>query len=187
MALHPPYPNFVNDFGGSSTVQQSLVPYPQYTYIFNNFEGFGTTYYQSIQIEFDKRFTQRIVLPGWLHAFAPDGQHQQRFLELHHRAASTSTTRSRNGPFPTRMSRKPSRQRNLRAAHRSWQEICQQPHHLATSWAAGRSAGFSTMKMAETSASPERSPFPNGFDRPLRESRPSRSAPLLTSARRTTG
>jgi hypothetical protein len=52
-----PYANFVNDFGGSSTVEQALVPYPQYSYIFNNFEGFGTTYYQSAQIELEKRFT----------------------------------------------------------------------------------------------------------------------------------
>ena len=33
------------------------MPYPQYSYIFNNFEGFGTTYYQSAQIEVEKRFT----------------------------------------------------------------------------------------------------------------------------------
>jgi Carboxypeptidase regulatory-like domain len=52
-----PYANFVSDFGGSSTVAQSLVPYPQYSYIFNNFEGFGTTYYESVQIEAEKRFT----------------------------------------------------------------------------------------------------------------------------------
>jgi hypothetical protein len=52
-----PYVNFVNDFGGSATVAQSLVPYPQYSYIFNNFEGFGTTYYQSAQLEIEKRFT----------------------------------------------------------------------------------------------------------------------------------
>jgi hypothetical protein len=52
-----PYANFVNDFGSSATVEQSLVPYPQYSYIFNNFEGYGTTYYQSAQIELEKRFT----------------------------------------------------------------------------------------------------------------------------------
>ncbi len=52
-----PYPKFASDFGGSSTVAQSLVPYPQFTYIFNNFEGFGTTYYQSAQIEVEKRFS----------------------------------------------------------------------------------------------------------------------------------
>jgi hypothetical protein len=52
-----PYANFVADFGGSATVAQSLEPYPQYSYIFNNFEGSGTTYYQSAQIELEKRFT----------------------------------------------------------------------------------------------------------------------------------
>lgn len=52
-----PYANFVNDFGGSATVAQALVPYPQYSYIFNNFEGSGTTYYQSMQVEVEKRFT----------------------------------------------------------------------------------------------------------------------------------
>src|ERR1700756_3543603 len=52
-----PYPNFVHDFGGSATVAQALVPYPQYSYIFNNFEGYGTTYYQGAQIEIEKRFT----------------------------------------------------------------------------------------------------------------------------------
>ena len=52
-----PYANFVNDFGGSATVAQALVPYPQYSYIFNNFEAYGTTYYQAAQIEVEKRFT----------------------------------------------------------------------------------------------------------------------------------
>ena len=52
-----PYANFVNDFGGSATVGQSLTPFPQYSYVFNNFEGSGTTYYQSAQIEVEKRFT----------------------------------------------------------------------------------------------------------------------------------
>ena len=55
--VNAPYANFVNDFGGSATVAQALVPYPQYSYIFNNFEGFGTTYYESAQIEIEKRFT----------------------------------------------------------------------------------------------------------------------------------
>ncbi len=52
-----PYPNFVNDFGGSATVAQSLVPFPQYSNVFNNFEGSGTAYYQSIQLEVEKRFS----------------------------------------------------------------------------------------------------------------------------------
>jgi hypothetical protein len=52
-----PYPNFVSDFGGSATVGQSLTPYPQYSYIYNNFEGSGTTYYQGLQLQVEKRFT----------------------------------------------------------------------------------------------------------------------------------
>ena len=52
-----PYANYVNDFGGSATVAQSLEPFPQYSNIFNNFEAFGTTYYQSAQLEIEKRFT----------------------------------------------------------------------------------------------------------------------------------
>jgi Carboxypeptidase regulatory-like domain len=52
-----PYANFVHDFGGSATVAQALGPYPQYSYIFNNFEGSGTTYYQGMQLEVVKRFT----------------------------------------------------------------------------------------------------------------------------------
>ena len=52
-----PYANFVKDFRGSATVAQALTPYPQYSKIFNNFEGFGTTYYQAAQIEVEKRFT----------------------------------------------------------------------------------------------------------------------------------
>jgi Carboxypeptidase regulatory-like domain len=52
-----PYTNFVTDFGGAATVGQSLSPFPQYSYVFNNFEGSGTTYYQSAQIQVEKRFT----------------------------------------------------------------------------------------------------------------------------------
>jgi hypothetical protein len=52
-----PYSNFATNFGGGSSVSQSLTPYPQYTKIFNNFEGSGTTYYQSLQTQVEKRFT----------------------------------------------------------------------------------------------------------------------------------
>ena len=47
----------MSDFGGSATVAQALVPYPQYSKILNNFEGYGTTYYQAAQIEVEKRFS----------------------------------------------------------------------------------------------------------------------------------
>ena len=52
-----PYADYVNNFGGSATVAQALTPFPQYTNIFNNFEAKGTTYYQSLQVEVDKRFS----------------------------------------------------------------------------------------------------------------------------------
>ncbi len=52
-----PYANFVNDFGSSATVAQALTPFPQYSFVFNNFEGSGTTYYQSLQVELDKRLS----------------------------------------------------------------------------------------------------------------------------------
>ena len=55
-----PYPNFVHDFGGSATVAQSLVPFPQYSNVFNNFEGSGTAYYQGMQVEAEKRYTNGI-------------------------------------------------------------------------------------------------------------------------------
>jgi TonB-dependent receptor-like protein len=56
-----PYANFVNDFAGSATVSQSLVPFPQFGKIFNNFEGSGTAYYQSGQIEVEKRFKKGLA------------------------------------------------------------------------------------------------------------------------------
>jgi carboxypeptidase family protein len=61
-----PYPEFVANFGGSATVAQALGPYPQYSYIFNNFEAKGTTYYQSLQVQAEKRFTNGLsFLAGW--------------------------------------------------------------------------------------------------------------------------
>jgi hypothetical protein len=57
MGFSLPYAGFVSDFGGSATVGQALGPYPQYSYIFNNFEGFGTTQYESAQVQAEKRFT----------------------------------------------------------------------------------------------------------------------------------
>ena len=61
-----PYQTFTNDFGGGATVRQALSPYPQYSYIQNNFEGFGTTYYQGLQVEVDKRLSDGLsILVGY--------------------------------------------------------------------------------------------------------------------------
>jgi hypothetical protein len=56
-----PYPQFVSQWGNSATVAQALVPYPQYGYIFNNFEGDGTSFYNSFQVSVQKRFSQGLA------------------------------------------------------------------------------------------------------------------------------
>jgi hypothetical protein len=52
-----PYPNFVNDFGSSATVLQALRPYPQFAGIFNNFDETGSSLYNAMQIQVEKRYT----------------------------------------------------------------------------------------------------------------------------------
>ncbi len=47
----------MHDFGGGATVGQALGPYPQYSKVFNNIEGSGTTYYEGLQVQIEKRFT----------------------------------------------------------------------------------------------------------------------------------
>ena len=94
-----PYANFVNDFGGSATVGQSLTPFPQFSYVFNNFEGSGTTYYQSGQIEVEKRFTNGLnFLAGYTLSRLWDNT-SSGFRVLP-RLLSTNTTRGLNGQFP---------------------------------------------------------------------------------------
>jgi hypothetical protein len=56
-----PYPQFVQQWGGSATVAQALVPYPQYGYIFNNFEGDGSVSYNSMQVQLQKRYSQGLA------------------------------------------------------------------------------------------------------------------------------
>ena len=58
LGIAPPYPTFVNDFGDGATLVQALGPYPQYSSVFNNFEGSGTTYYEGLQFQAEKRFTK---------------------------------------------------------------------------------------------------------------------------------
>ncbi len=52
-----PYPNFARDFGSSATVLQALVPYPQYASIFDNFDDSGSSLYNAMQIQVEKRYT----------------------------------------------------------------------------------------------------------------------------------
>jgi hypothetical protein len=52
-----PYGNFINDFGGGATVLQALRPYPQYAGIFNNFDNTGSSLYNAMQVQLEKRFS----------------------------------------------------------------------------------------------------------------------------------
>jgi hypothetical protein len=56
--IRSPYPNFVNDFGSSATVLQALRPYPQFGYIFDNFDNTGSSLYNALQVQLEKRFTK---------------------------------------------------------------------------------------------------------------------------------
>ena len=51
-----PYPTFLTDFP-TATVLQSLRPYPQYADIFNNFDMNGSSFYQAMQLQVEKRYT----------------------------------------------------------------------------------------------------------------------------------
>ncbi len=55
--IRSPYPNFINDFGSGATVLQALRPYPQFAYIFNNFDNTGSSFYNALQVQLEKRFT----------------------------------------------------------------------------------------------------------------------------------
>jgi hypothetical protein len=52
-----PYSEYVSQWGGSAGLAQALVPFPQYGYLFNNFEGAGTAFYNSLQIQVEKRLS----------------------------------------------------------------------------------------------------------------------------------
>ena len=51
-----PYPTFLNDFP-TATVLQALRPYPQYGDIFNNFDLNGSSLYNALQVQLQKRYS----------------------------------------------------------------------------------------------------------------------------------
>ncbi len=55
--IKSPYPNFVSDFGTSATVLQALRPYPQYSDIVSNFDENGSSLYNALQVQVQKRYT----------------------------------------------------------------------------------------------------------------------------------
>lgn len=52
-----PYPDFVQQFGASATVIQALEPYPQFASFGNNYEHDGTAFYNALQVQGEKRFS----------------------------------------------------------------------------------------------------------------------------------
>jgi hypothetical protein len=52
-----PYNNFLCDWGTGTSLAQALRPYPQYNGIFNNFSQTGVAYYNALQVQFQKRFS----------------------------------------------------------------------------------------------------------------------------------
>jgi outer membrane receptor protein involved in Fe transport len=52
-----PYAGFVQQYGSSATVLQALLPYPQFASIFNNFDDNGSSLYNALQVQVEKRYT----------------------------------------------------------------------------------------------------------------------------------
>ncbi|MGD0471067.1 MAG: carboxypeptidase-like regulatory domain-containing protein [Terriglobales bacterium] len=52
-----PYPEFLSQFGSSATVQQALLPFPQYSGVGHLFDQAGTTFYNAAQFQAEKRFS----------------------------------------------------------------------------------------------------------------------------------
>lgn len=55
--IQSPYPNFMQDFGGGATVEQALRPFPQYAGIQNLYDMTGTFFYNSFQVQAEKRLS----------------------------------------------------------------------------------------------------------------------------------
>ena len=171
-----PYPNFVADFGGSATVAQALVPYPQYSYIFNNFEGFGTTQYESAQIQVEKRFTNGLsFLAGYtlsrlwdntssgFSSFTSGGinKYNQR-PEWSISSSDEPQTLKASGTYelPIGPGKKYLNNRLMGNLAGGWQ----------VGWILDYEAGTPLSSCQGGSVCENGSPFPNGFDRPDRNS-----------------
>jgi hypothetical protein len=53
----PPYPEFVQQFGGSAILEQALTPYPQFAGYFPAYELDGTAFYNALELQGEKRFS----------------------------------------------------------------------------------------------------------------------------------
>jgi hypothetical protein len=185
----PPYANFANDFGGSSTVAQALVPYPQYSNIFNNFEGFGTTYYQSAQIEIEKRFSDGLsFLAGYTLSHLMDNTNSgfSSFTSggiNKYNQKPEWTVSNNNEPQTLKVSgtyelpigpgKKFLNNHTTGNILGGWQ----------VAWILDYEAGQPVSDCSSSSACENGTPFPNGFDRPDRNPSVSLSTASYTRAR----
>lgn len=84
--INIPYPNFVQQFGGSATVEQALEPYPQFGGYFPVYEMDGKSMYNALQVQGEKRFSNNLsfladltISSDWANSmtgsepFAPNG------------------------------------------------------------------------------------------------------------------
>lgn len=53
----PPYSGFVNQYGGSATLEQALTPYPQFGEVYPSYEMDGSSFYNALQVQAEKRFS----------------------------------------------------------------------------------------------------------------------------------
>ncbi len=55
--IRDPYPSFVSEFGGGATVEQALKPFPQYTNVQNLYDDSGSSFYNALQVQGEKRYS----------------------------------------------------------------------------------------------------------------------------------
>lgn len=56
-----PYPGFAAQFGGSATLEQALTPYPQFSGFYPTYEMDGTAFYNALQMQGEKRFSNGLA------------------------------------------------------------------------------------------------------------------------------
>ena len=55
--IKSPYAGFATDLGGNATVARALSPFPQYNYVYNNFDNTGSVTYSGLQLSLEKRLS----------------------------------------------------------------------------------------------------------------------------------
>ncbi|MFZ0746813.1 MAG: carboxypeptidase-like regulatory domain-containing protein, partial [Terracidiphilus sp.] len=56
----PPYPGYVAQYGAAATLEQALTPYPQFGAYFPAYEMDGTAFYNALQAQGEKRFSNGV-------------------------------------------------------------------------------------------------------------------------------